>query len=77
MPYVYYLKIDKTLTGTTFHSFSKLLNELTSLENPHHLGNFYLTINLKAKIKCYEKAVRSRRIINHSLGRITNSPKSF
>ena len=49
MAYQYYLKIGKTLSGTAFHSFSTLQLEFFSLEKPHRLGNFYHTINLKAK----------------------------
>jgi len=49
MAYEYYLKIAKTLTGGAFDSFSTLQLRLASLEKPLHLGNFYHTINLKAK----------------------------
>jgi hypothetical protein len=49
MTYEYYLKFDKTLTGIAFHSYSSILFKNTSLENGLHLGNFYHTINLKAK----------------------------
>jgi len=49
MAYQYYLKIGKTLSGSAFHSFSALLLKYSSLEKPLHLGNFYHTINLKAK----------------------------
>jgi len=49
MAYQYYLKIGKTLSGTAFHSFSTLQLRYPSLEKPLHLGNFYHTINLKAK----------------------------
>jgi len=49
MAYQYYLKIGKTLYGSAFHSFSSLLIKYPSLEKPLRLGNFYHTINLKAK----------------------------
>jgi len=49
MMYQYYPKIDKTLYGIAFHSFSILPFRYYSLENPLLLGNFYHTINLKAK----------------------------
>ena len=58
MAYQYYLKIGKTLTGIAFHSFSTLQLKYYSLEKPLTLGNFYHTINLKAKtsvMKNFEK----------------------
>ena len=58
MAYEYYLKLDKTLTGIAFHSFSSILLRHTSLENPPLLGNFYHTINLKAKTSVMKKNVR-------------------
>ena len=58
MAYQYYLKIDKTLSGSAFHSFSAILLKYSSLEKPLHLGNFYHTINLKAKTSVMKKNVR-------------------
>ena len=49
MAYQYYLKSGKILPGSTFHSISTLQLKNSSLEKPLHLGNFYHTINLKAK----------------------------
>ena len=58
MTYWYYLNVDKTLTGNAFHSFSWSLAKITAIENPHHLGNFYHTINLKAKFSVMKKNVK-------------------
>jgi hypothetical protein len=58
MTYQYYLKIGKTLSGIAFHSFSVPLWIYPSLEKPVHLGNFYHTINLKAKTSVMKKNVR-------------------
>jgi hypothetical protein len=49
MAYQSHLKIGKTLPGSAFHSFSTLQLKYSSLEKPFLLGNFYHTINLKAK----------------------------
>ena len=49
MAYQYYLKLGKTLSGSALHSFSTLPQKYPSLEKPLQLGNFYHTINLKAK----------------------------
>ena len=55
MAYQYYLIEGKTLSGSRFRSFSAPLPKYPSLEKPLLLGNFYHTINLKAKTKSYEK----------------------
>ena len=49
MAYQYYIKIVETLYGSTFHSFSTQQLKYPSIEKHHQLGNFYHTINLKAK----------------------------
>ena len=49
MAYEYYLNIGKTLSGSRFRSFPTPLPKYPSLEKPLRLGNFYHTINLKAK----------------------------
>ena len=56
MAYEYYSKLGKTLSGSAFHSFSSLTFKYYSLENPLHLGNFYHTINLKAKTSVMKRA---------------------
>jgi len=56
MTYQYHLKIGKTLYGSAFHSFSVVLLKYSSLEKPLHLGNFYHTINLKAKTSVMKRA---------------------
>ena len=58
MAYQYYLKVGKTLSGTVFHSFSNLHVKYLSLEKPLHLGNFYHTINLKAKTSVMKKMIK-------------------
>jgi hypothetical protein len=58
MAYQYYLIEGKTLSGSAFHSVSTSPIKVLSLEKPLYLGNFYHTINLKAKTKSYEKDVR-------------------
>ena len=58
MAYQYYFKIGKTLSGSAFHSFSAIPFNYSALENPLHLGNFYHTINLKAKTSVMKKNVR-------------------
>ena len=56
MTYGYYYKLVKTLSGSAFHSFSSALLKNSSLENRLHLGNFYHTINLKAKTSVMKRA---------------------
>jgi hypothetical protein len=55
MPYPYVVNITEIPSGTAFYSFSNSTCKIYTLENPILLGNFYHTINLKAKIKSYEK----------------------
>ena len=49
MSYVYLSKVVEILSGTAFHSFTYNMSKNNTLENRLHLGNFYHTINLKAK----------------------------
>ena len=49
MSYKYLLKWLKPFLEADFIQFKFNSYEYLSLENPLHLGNFYLTINLKAK----------------------------
>ena len=58
MSYLSHPKIAKTLSDSAFRSFSTPGFKTQSLEKPLHLGNFYLTINLKAKTSVMKKYVR-------------------
>jgi hypothetical protein len=50
MPYLYLGNMAETQSGTAFSSFSEATCNIYTLENTLFLGNFYHTINLKAKI---------------------------
>ena len=59
MAYQYYSKLGKTLSGSAFRSFSSLSLTYLCLEKPLHLGNFYHTINLKAKTSVMNRILDS------------------
>jgi hypothetical protein len=63
MEHKYYSKIGKNLSGSAFHSFSALKSKYLSLEKPLRLGNFYHTINLKAKTSVMKRVVQEDVLI--------------
>ena len=59
MSYLSHPKIAKTLSDSAFRSFSIPSLKTKSLEKPLHLGNFYHTINLKAKTSVMNRILDS------------------
>ena len=57
MSYHYLLKLVEIRSGAAFHSISKSTCKNNTLENSSRLGNFYHTINLKAKTAIMKKVV--------------------